>query len=104
MIGVLKEESLKSLKEILTIFNLIKILWIFKPNIIHAVAQKPVIYAGLAKKLYKRASFVAALGGLGFIFTSSNFKALLLRPLVRMFLKLVLNGNGTRLILQNKDI
>lgn len=99
----IKRGSLNPFKEILTIFSLVKILWLFKPSIIHAVAQKPVIYSGLAKILYKRVSFVAALGGLGYIFTSKKFKALLLRPVIRIFLKLVLNGNKSRLILQNKD-
>ena len=95
--------SLNPLKEIMSILSLIKILWIFKPTIIHAVAQKPVIYVGLAKKLYYKVSFVATLGGVGFIFTSGTSKAKLLKPIVNFFLKCALVGKKTRLILQNKD-
>lgn len=95
--------SLNPIKEIIAILSLMKILFEFKPDIIHAVAQKPVIYAGLAKKIYKKASFIAALGGLGFVYTSKRLRATLLKPLLRLLLKSVLDGKRTRLILQNKD-
>lgn len=99
----LRRGSLNPLKEIMSILSLIKVLWIFKPTIIHAVAQKPVIYVGLAKKLYHKVSFVATLGGVGFVFTSKTSKAKLLKPIVKFFLKCALIGKETRLILQNKD-
>lgn len=99
----LNRGSLNPVKEIIAVFSLIKILLVFKPEIIHAVAQKPVIYAGLAKKIYRRASFIGTLGGVGFVFTSKNFRAKLLRPLLKFLLKSALSGEKTRLILQNKD-
>ena len=63
----LERQSLNPISEIISIFQLWKILKFFEPDIIHAVAQKPVIYAGLALKFSKKAKFVAALGGVGFI-------------------------------------
>jgi hypothetical protein len=48
----LNRGSLNPIKELLSILSLRKILLVFKPNIIHAVAQKPVIYAGLVSKTY----------------------------------------------------
>ncbi len=95
--------SLNPIKEIVAIFSLRKILSIFEPHIIHAVAQKPVIYAGLARKIYCKASFVGTLGGVGFVFTSKSLKATLLKPLLKFLLKSALVGKKTRLILQNKD-
>ncbi len=95
--------SLNPIKEIIAIFNLCKIIWRFKPDIIHAVAQKPVIYAGLAKQIYPKASLIGTLGGVGFVFTSNNIKATLLRLLLKLLLKLALVGKKTRLILQNLD-
>lgn len=99
----LSRGSLNPLKEINAIFSLVKILSIFKPNIIHAVAQKPVIYSGLARKIYNKASFVGTLGGVGFVFTSQSLKAKLLKPIVIFLLKYVLSGNKIRLILQNQE-
>ena len=95
--------SLNPIKELIAIFSLYKILSTFKPDIIHAVAQKPVIYAGLARKIYNKASFVGTLGGVGFVFTSKSLKARLLKPILKTLLKLALIGKKTRLILQNKD-
>ncbi len=99
----LNRGSLNPIREMMAIFSLIKIMLVFKPNIIHAVAQKPLIYAGLAKKIYYNSSLVGTLGGVGFVFTSKNWKAKLLKPLLRFLLKLALNGEKIRLILQNKD-
>lgn len=95
--------SLNPVKEIIAIFSLFKILSVSKPHIIHAVAQKPVIYAGIAKKIYSRSSFIGTLGGVGFVFTSKSLKATLLKPLLKLLLRFALFGEKTRLILQNKD-
>ena len=99
----LERRSLNPINEILAIIQLWKILSLFQPVIIHAVAQKPVIYAGLALKFFKPARFVAALGGVGFVFTARSVKASILKPLVKFYLKFALRGRNTALILQNKD-
>ncbi len=75
----------------------------FSPSIIHAVALKPVIYSSLASKLAFIKSRVFALGGLGFIFSSDKVLARFLRPLVVILLKFAFIGQGTRLIIQNRD-
>jgi len=99
----LERRSLNPISEIISIVHLWKILTFFGPDIIHAVAQKPVIYAGLALKFSKKAKFVAALGGVGFIFTGKNIKANLLKPIVKLCLRFVLRDPTSKLILQNID-
>ena len=99
----LNRKSLNPFLEIKSFLALCYILWLFKPNIIHAVAKKPVIYAGLARMIFTKASFVSALGGVGFIFNSKTLKAKILKPIIKLLLKLSLLGNRTRLIIQNKD-
>lgn len=100
----LERKSLNPFLEIMVFFNLCRILWLFKPNIIHAVAQKPLIYSGIAIKFYnKKIGFTGNLGGLGYVFTSKSIKATLLRPLVKLLLKISLTGRRTKLILQNND-
>ncbi len=99
----LERGSLNPFSGVISVFHLWKILAIYKPDIIHAVAQKPVIYAGLAMKFSKKAKFVAALGGVGFIFTSKNLKANLLKPIVGLCLRFVLGDSTSTLILQNVD-
>ena len=99
----LERRSLNPINEILSVIQLWKILSSFRPAIIHAVAQKPAIYAGLARKLSKQVRFVAALGGVGFIFNAKSLKARMLRPLVKFFLRFSLHGRSTILVLQNMD-
>ena len=99
----LQRRSLNPFLEMIALLRLWHILWLFNPDIIHAVAQKPVIYAGLARKFHRKVGFIGTLGGVGFIFTSKNLKAKLLKPIVQIFLKFSLTGKETRLILQNKE-
>lgn len=99
----LERRSLNPIREVYSVFNLNRILRVFKPDIIHAVAQKPIIYAGFANKFSYKSSLIANLGGIGYVFTSESCKAKLLKPIVIFLLKYVLSGNKTRLILQNND-
>ena len=99
----LERRSLSPTNAIQSIIQLWKTISSFRPTIIHAVAQKPVIYTGLAKKFTKHGRFVAALGGLGFIFTSKSLKARILRPPVKYFLRFSLYARASTLILQNKE-
>lgn len=99
----LVRRSLNPVHEILSIICLYKTIWLFKPDIIHAVALKPVIYTGLVRFLFLKTGLIAALGGLGFIFNSKSLQARLLKPITKTFLKYALLKQRTRLILQNKD-
>ena len=98
-----ERRSLNPVLEIFAIIGLCKTIWLFKPDIIHAVALKPVIYTGLVRIFFLKTGLIAALGGLGFIFNSKSLKARLLKPITRTFLKYAFFKQRTRLILQNKD-
>lgn len=74
-----------------------------RPDVVHHVAMKPVIYGSLAARVTGIHCVVNALAGLGFVFSSSAPKARLLRPIVRLLLRFVLAAPGSRLILQNRD-
>lgn len=74
-----------------------------RPDVVHHVAMKPVIYGSLAARVTGIHRVVNALAGLGFVFSSTAPKARLLRPIVRLLLRFVLAAPGSRLILQNRD-
>jgi len=99
----LKRGSINPIHEIKSFGLLCKVLWKFQPGVIYAVTQKPVIYAGLACKFFVGVGLVGTLGGLGFVFTSQQLKAKLVRPFVVFLLKLALKGEKVRLTLQNQD-
>jgi glycosyltransferase involved in cell wall biosynthesis len=75
----------------------------FQPDLVHAVAVKPVVYAALACRLSGVKARVSALGGLGFIFSSSKKSARLLRPFIVSLFRFALGGKKSLLILQNPD-
>jgi glycosyltransferase involved in cell wall biosynthesis len=74
-----------------------------RPDIVHHVAMKPVIYGSLAARLTGVPHVVNALAGLGFAFTSDTFRAALLRPLLRSMLRRILDRRNCVLIVQNPD-
>ena len=86
-----------------TVWQAAKLFRSWQPDLIHAVAQKPILYAGIAGKLAYHCPRVSAMGGTGFIFSSQSTKAGLLRPLISRLLRWAINGTRTRFILQNDD-
>lgn len=99
----LNRSSRNPVTELRAMLGLVLAVRRFRPDLIHAVALKPVLYASLASRLVGPTRRVFALGGLGFVFASQRFTARLLRPLVIGTLRLGLAGAKTRLILQNPD-
>jgi glycosyltransferase involved in cell wall biosynthesis len=94
--------------EITLIWKLVRIFRHLKPDILHLITTKPVLYGGIAARLTGRAGVVATIAGLGFIFSSSNFKASFLRFLVSRLYRVALkhsklctifeNGNDAKII------
>lgn len=72
-----------------------------KPDIVHHVALKPVLYGSLAAKIAGVPHVVNALAGLGYVFTSHNASARLLRPWITLAFRFLLKNS--RVILQNPD-
>jgi len=88
------------IRAILRIFHVIRQC---NPDIIHAVAIKPVVYSAFVSMLSSVKIRIFALGGLGFSFSSNKTLMQLVRPLLIVVLRLLLRGSRTRLILQNQD-
>jgi glycosyltransferase involved in cell wall biosynthesis len=91
------------LNEIKCLSEILHIIRREQPTVVHAVAIKPVIYAAICNRMLKLRRFVAALGGLGSIFSDSGLKARLLRPFIKGLFRLLLNSENTRVILQNDN-
>ncbi|HUW36076.1 MAG TPA: glycosyltransferase family 4 protein [Rhodocyclaceae bacterium] len=74
-----------------------------RPDLVHHVALKPVLYGAIAARLARVPAVVNALAGLGFVFASASLKARLLRPWVVGALRLSIDAKGSALIVQNPD-
>lgn len=74
-----------------------------RPDIVHHVGLKPVLYGSVAAMIAGVPSVVNALAGLGYVFSSRQLTARLLRPGVRLAFRLLLSRTNTRIIVQNPD-
>lgn len=72
-----------------------------RPDIVHHLALKPMLYGSVAARLTRVPYVVNALTGLGWLFTSGNYKAQVLRPIVWNVLRRLLRP--TQVIVQNRD-
>ena len=91
------------LKELKSLLELLTVYWKLRPDIVHHVALKPVIYGTIAARLTGVDSIVNALAGLGFLFTSENKNILFFQRVVLLLLKFLFKSRKVRLILQNTD-
>ncbi len=74
-----------------------------RPDIVHHVAMKPVIYGSIAARMSPVAGVINALGGLGYMFTSKDPVARLLRPIAEFWLRIGLRRKASVTLLQNPD-
>ncbi len=99
----LSRRSKNPLTELSAIKRLTGIYRQLKPDIVHHVATKPVIYGSIAARLAGIRHVVNAIAGLGSIFTTDSATARMLRPLIRTSMRRLLNNDRTTVILQNPD-
>ena len=99
----LERRSLNPLRELISIYHIVHKVRSLKPNLVHAVGMKPIVYTGLSKLFFSVDGIVLALGGLGFIFRSSRASAKFIRVFVIPIFRLMLLNSNIRLIIQNRD-
>ena len=96
-------KSLNPLQELRLLAYLCQLYRREQPALVHHFTIKCVVYGSIAALLARVPARVNAVAGMGYVFTNQALKARLLRPVVRGLMRLVLNGKGARLILQNND-
>ncbi len=99
----LRQHGLNPLLELRTLLALWALYRDIKPDLLHHVSIKPVIYGGIAAKFSGCDQVVQAMSGLGYIFVNASPKAKLLNILCQPAFKLALAGDNTRTIFQNPD-
>ncbi len=99
----LRRGSTNPFRELMSVLELIQIYRRERPDLVHHVAVKPVLYGSLAADIAGVPAVVNTLTGMGYLFKSARWKARLLRPIVRFGFKILLNRWRSRLVLQNSD-
>ncbi len=74
-----------------------------RPDVVHHVAIKPVVYGGIATRLAGARSQVNAIAGLGYLETSRQLRARILRGVFNAVLRFAWSGPRVHVIVQNPD-
>lgn len=99
----LRRRSRNPLRELAAIAEIVGIYLRERPDVVHHVALKPVLYGSIAARIARVPSVVNALAGLGFVFSSKTLMARLLRAFVVRVFRVLLNSGRGVLIVQNPD-
>lgn len=89
--------------EFSSFLKITRILRTVKPDVLHLVTIKPVLYGGIAARLTRIQGVVAAISGLGYIFTSQGIAAWLRKRAIETTYRIALGSKGLRVIFQNRD-
>lgn len=96
--------SLNPIAESLGIFRLARELRNEKPDIVHCVSPKGILYGGIAAKFTQAKGIVFAVSGMGFLFTSDRQGTRgVLRKLYMLACRLAYGHRNKRVIVQNPD-
>ncbi len=89
--------------EIKTLLLLFRILIRVKPQLIHNVTIKPIIYVNLVCKILHHKEIINSISGLGYIFVNKNIKNSILKFFILRLYKFFFNSKTVRVILQNEE-
>ncbi|MCK5544535.1 MAG: glycosyltransferase family 4 protein, partial [Desulfobulbaceae bacterium] len=88
--------------ELACVFGLYKQIKSIKPDLVHLVTIKSVLYGGIAARLAKVPGVVSAISGLGFLFVKrAGLQARLLRDAVLFLYRMAMGHPNQRVIFQN---
>lgn len=89
--------------ELPVLYRLFRIYRAEKPDIVHHVALKPVLYGSIVGKAAGMPALVNAVTGLGYLFASRQWKARLLGGCIKSLLCWLIGNDKSVAILQNPD-
>lgn len=95
--------STKFFGEVQTFTHIFRLFRKVRPDIVHLVTIKPVLFGGIAARLAGVPTVVAAISGLGFVFLNKGWKAAIVRSLVSVLYRLALGKRNLNVICQNTD-
>jgi glycosyltransferase involved in cell wall biosynthesis len=96
----ISRKSINPFREVCTLVFLMRLYRRLRPDLVHHVTLKPVLYGSVMARLVGRIAVVNAISGLGYTY-SSNKLAGVLRPLVKALYWPALRSPRSRTIFQN---
>src|SRR5712692_10039797 len=99
----ISRRSLNPLRELNAFFQVVRVYRRVRPDLLHHVALKPIVYGGFAARLCGGIASVNAVAGLGHVFTSSFQSMRVLRIVLSRLLRVALKGRNAKSVFQNED-
>jgi glycosyltransferase involved in cell wall biosynthesis len=93
--------GLNPFKEFNTLIKFLKIYHKLKPDIVHHITLKPLIYGSIVAKLLKIKGVVNSISGLGYNFTSDRVS--LVQKIMVTLMRFGFDSNNVSIIFQNKN-
>lgn len=99
----LEQHGTRPLKELRTLLALIRLMRRLRPDLVHLVTIKPVLYGGLAARITRRRAVVAAMSGLGRAFRAEDGAARPPGGWLATAMRLALPHRTSHVLVQNED-
>lgn len=100
---ILDRGSLNPFKDTITFFSLLRLYWQLKPDIVHHVTVKPILYGSIAARLVRIPAVVNTFTGLGFMFITQSCFMSLLRKMMQKSYRWAFDHRNIRVIFQNRE-
>jgi glycosyltransferase involved in cell wall biosynthesis len=98
----LSRTSITPIADLKAFFKVFSIVKAWQPNLIHAIALKPILFCEVYSRLFK-IPVLSMMTGLGFVFASETLKARLIKPFMLGLLKLIFINKINHLSMLNND-
>ena len=98
----LSRRGLNPLQDAATFLAILALLRRLRPDLVHLLTIKPVLYGGIAARLAGAPAVVAGITGLGHAFVARGLRAGLLRFALRRLYRLALGHRNCAVIAQNR--
>lgn len=95
--------GLSPLRDLQTFAAIYRLMRRLRPDVVHTVTVKPVVWGGIAARLAGLPGRLSAVPGLGYISIAPGFRGRAMRFLVGRLYRLALGGRTGRVLFQNDD-
>jgi len=99
----ISQHGTNPMNEIESVRSIYRLYQTLKPDIVHQITVKPVLYGGIAAKMLGLPAVVNAVTGLGYVFTARSLKWSMIRTATKIAYRVALEYPNTRTIFQNPD-
>jgi glycosyltransferase involved in cell wall biosynthesis len=95
--------STSPLMELRTLRQIFRLYRRERPDIVHQIGAKPILYGSLAARILGIRRIVNASIGMGYVFSSTDSRARRLKPLVNFAYRCLMNPPGSKVVFENGD-